>query len=156
MSHPKPWLLVIAIGMLACSRDAPRDQRIDPTIPAAVVLTTPNGPARVTVDVAASPAAIEQGLMNRTALPAEHGMLFLMRREKDWAFWMQNTLIPLDIIFITKQRTIAGIIHRATPGSEERRRIGRPSLYVLEVNGGWARDHGLAVGAPVDFENLRL
>jgi len=146
----------LLIGLASCSRDAPRATKIDPEAPTLVVLTTPAGEVSVTVEVVASSKAIERGLMHRTELPPEQGMLFLMRREKDWSFWMQNTLIPLDIIFITKQLTVAGVIHRATPRSEQRRRVGSPSLYVLEVNGGWAETHGISTGSKVQFDNLRM
>ena len=148
---------VILIALISCSRDAPRTRKLDPEAPVRVVLATPAGEASVSVEVADSPEDIERGLMFRKELPAESGMLFLMKREKDWSFWMQNTLIPLDIIFITKQLTVAGIIHRATPGSKERRSVGVPSIYVLEVNGGWAEQHGIATaGTKVVFDNLRL
>ena len=148
------WLVLLVL--ISCSRDSPRETKVDPALPVHVVVTTPTGDARITVEVADTPKAIERGLMFRKELPADHGMLFLMKREKDWSFWMQDTLIPLDIIFITKQLTVAGIVHQATPGSKQYRRVGAPSIYVLEVNGGWAQRHGVADGAKVVIDNLRL
>lgn len=147
--------MVLLLGLAACSRDAPRELRIDPAAPVRVAIATAMGEARVTVEVAQRAEQIEQGLMHRTQLPVDHGMLFVMGREKVWAFWMQDTLIPLDMIFITRDLTVAGIVHRAIPRSQDRRRVAAPSLYVLEVNGGWASQHGVAPGAKVRFENLR-
>lgn len=149
------WILLVCIA--ACSRDAPRELRIDPSAPVRVSFANANAEAPgVTVEVVQSANAIKQGLMFRKELPADHGMLFLMKREKDWSFWMKDTLIPLDMIFITRELTVAGIVDRATPGSNDFRRVGVPSLYVLEVNGGWAERNGVPIGAKVRFENLRL
>jgi uncharacterized membrane protein (UPF0127 family) len=93
--------------------------------------------------------------MYRPHLPLDAGMLFLMGKERDWSFWMRNTLIPLDIIFITKDMTIAGIVGNAVPQDETLRTVGKPSLYVLEVNGGWTKANGVTAGARVRFENVR-
>ena len=81
-------------------------------------------------------------------------MLFLMGQDKQWTFWMHNTLIPLDMIFIKKDMTIAGIVQNAEPKTDTLRKVDGPSLYVLEVNGGWAKSHAVSAGAKVRFENL--
>jgi uncharacterized membrane protein (UPF0127 family) len=81
-------------------------------------------------------------------------MLFLMKEEKNWPFWMRNTLISLDMIFIARDMTIAGIIENAEPRSETLREVGRPSLYVLEVNGGFCAAHKVAQGAKVQFDGV--
>jgi len=89
--------------------------------------------------------------MYRQYLPPEAGMLFLLGIEKDWTFWMRNTLIPLDMIFIRKDMTIAGIVENAEPKTESMRTVGEPSHFVLEVNGGWTRSHGVKKDAKVRF-----
>jgi hypothetical protein len=104
--------------------------------------------------VVATEAKIERGLMYREHLPPDAGMLFMMGREYDWAFYMRNTLIPLDMLFIGKDLTVAGVVVNAEPRTETLRRVGKPSLYVLEVNGGWAAAHGVTAGAKVRFENI--
>jgi uncharacterized membrane protein (UPF0127 family) len=81
-------------------------------------------------------------------------MLFLMRDNEEHPFWMRNTLIPLDMLFITKDMKVAGIVENAQPLTETLRTIGKPSLYVLEVNGGWTKKHQVAAGAQVRFENV--
>ena len=127
-----------------------------PTAPSPkVYLSTPNGEVSVNVEVVSTEAKIQRGLMWREHMPLDAGMLFLMGFEKDWAFWMRNTLIPLDMIFIKKDMTIAGIVESAQPKTEVLRRVGTPSLYVLEVNGGWTKQHGVVAGAKVRFENIR-
>jgi uncharacterized protein len=79
----------------------------------------------------------------------------MMGFEKDWSFWMRNTLIPLDMIFIAKDMTIAGIVENAEPLTETPlRHVGKPSLYVLEVNGGWTASNSIVAGAKVRFENI--
>jgi uncharacterized protein len=112
------------------------------------------GDAKVTVEVVATEAKIEKGLMYREHLPPDGGMLFLMGTEYDWKFYMRNTLIPLDMIFIGKDMTIAGIVANAEPRTETLRSVGKPSLYVLEVNAGWAAAHKVQAGAKVRFDHV--
>ena len=126
-----------------------------PTAPSPMVyLATANGDVPVKVEVVATEAKIEKGLMYRQHLPLDAGMLFMMGREHQWSVWMRNTLIPLDMIFIAKDMTIAGIVENAEPKTETLRKVGAPSLYVLEVNGGWTKQHGVVAGAKVRFENV--
>ena len=119
-----------------------------------VVIATAGGDAVVDVEVVASEGAIRRGLMFRQHLPPGGGMLFLMAVEKDWTFWMRNTLIPLDMIFIRSDMTVAGVVENAEPKTEVLRSVGERSRYVLEVNGGWARAHGVMRGVTVRFENV--
>lgn len=119
-----------------------------------VHLSTPQGDVVVEVEVVSTPAQIERGLMFREHLPPDQGMLFLMKEEREWPFWMRNTLIPLDMIFIAGNMTIAGIVENAEPRTETMRQVGKPSLYVLEVNGGFSAGHKIAAGAKVQFEGV--
>jgi len=119
-----------------------------------VHLSTPRGDVAVAVEVVSTEAKIERGLMFRQHLPPDDGMLFLLGVEKDWTFWMRNTLIPLDMIFIRSDMTIAGIVENAEPKTDTLRSVGEISRFVLEVNGGWTRAHGVVKNAKVRFENL--
>jgi uncharacterized membrane protein (UPF0127 family) len=119
-----------------------------------VFLATPKGEVAVTAEVVSTPPTIQRGLMFRQHLPLDAGMLFLMGEERDHTFYMRNTLIPLDMIFIGRDLTIAGIVENAEPKTETLRQVGKPSLYVLEVNGGWTRSHQVVAGAKVRFENI--
>ncbi|HEY1558987.1 MAG TPA: DUF192 domain-containing protein, partial [Kofleriaceae bacterium] len=112
-----------------------------PAAPAAPPSKVTVGDATVTVEIVATEAKIERGLMYRENLPPDAGMLFLMGKEWDWNFWMRNTLIPLDIIFITKGMAVAGVAADAKPLDDSLLGVKAPSLYVLEVNAGWSAAH---------------
>ena len=117
--------------------------------PLTISIATPWGDATVTVEVATTPAEIARGLMYRDHLPYDAGMLFLMGKDAVWSFYMRNTFIPLDMIFITRDLTVAGVVANAQPCTETLRSIHTPSSYVLEVNGGWAAAHQIMPGAQV-------
>lgn len=121
---------------------------------AVVFLLPDGGERRVAVEVARTARQIERGLMFREHLPPDSGMLFLLRRDKIQTFWMKNTLIPLDMIFVSGSMDVVGVVENAEPRTMTSRRVSRPSQYVVEVNGGWARSHGVGVGARVRFENV--
>ena len=118
-------------------------------------MTTPAGDVTVNVEVVSTDAKIMRGLMYRQFLPPDDGMLFLMGKEYDWQFYMRNTLIPLDMIFIKQDMTIAGIVENAEPRTETLRQVHVPSSFVLEVNGGYAAAHKLAAGAKVRFDGVK-
>jgi uncharacterized membrane protein (UPF0127 family) len=117
-----------------------------------VYLATPGGEKAVSVEVARSEAAQARGLMYRQHLPPGDGMLFFMGEEKVHAFWMENTLIPLDIIFIGKDMKVVGVVENAEPRTRSNRFVNARSLYVLEVNGGWSKANGVGAGTVVRFE----
>jgi uncharacterized protein len=112
------------------------------------------GVHRVEVEVAATPEARTRGLMWRTELAAGKGMLFLFPEEQVQSFWMRNTLIPLDMIFITTGMKVAGIVERAEPRTLTGRSVGVPSQFVLEVPGGWSQSVGVTKGSTVEFEGV--
>jgi len=120
-----------------------------------VLIATPTGELAVRVEVVSTPPTIQRGLMFRQNLAMDAGMLFLMEEERDHTFYMRNTLIPLDMIFIARDMTIAGIVENAEPKTETLRQVGKPSLYVLEVNGGWTRSHQVVPGAKVRFDRVK-
>lgn len=119
-----------------------------------VTLLGTQGERKITVEVVSSPRAVQQGLMYRQHLPIDEGMLFLMGDEDVQSFWMKNTLISLDIIFIDKNFKIVGISANAEPRTETPRTVGIPSSYVLEVNGGWSAQNGVGTGTMVRFEGV--
>lgn len=112
------------------------------------------GTQSVEVEVAATPDTRRRGMMWRTELAPGKGMLFLFPEEEVQSFWMANTLIPLDMIFITSGMQVAGIVDRAVPQSRAARSVGVPSQYVLEVPGGWSQSVGIVKNSPVEFEGV--
>jgi uncharacterized membrane protein (UPF0127 family) len=110
----------------------------------------------VTVELARSDEERTRGMMNRRDLGPEAGMLFLFSESEPRAFWMKNTLIPLDMLFIDDGGRVVGLIERAEPLTTSPRDPGVPSRYVLEVNGGWAARHGVRPGDRVQFEGVPL
>jgi uncharacterized membrane protein (UPF0127 family) len=116
-----------------------------PTAP----LTAPEaagGAVKLVVEVARDEDERERGLMYRTSMPEDHGMLFVMEKKSDHNFWMHNTCIPLDMLFCDDDGTVLGIVENAPTLNDDSRGIGCPSTYVLEVNAGWTRRHGVRAG----------
>jgi len=95
-----------------------------------------------------------RGMMFRTALDDDRGMLFAWRTPAYRSFWMRNTCIPLDMLFIDAEGYVAGIVENAAPLSEDSRGVDCRVNYVLEVNAGWARKHGIVPGDRVRIEGL--
>ncbi len=91
------------------------------------------------------------GLMNVHELPDDGGMLFLFDNEEERSFWMANTPLPLDIIYVNRNMEIVKIYHRTSPYSEQQLPSGEPAQYVVEVNGGYAREHDIREGMRIDF-----
>jgi len=118
------------------------------------VIRGPCAAVEVSLEVAATPAERERGLMYRTSLAEGRGMLFVFDADGNQSFWMKNTLIPLDLLFIARDGTVVGIHANATPLSTADIAVGKPSRYVLEVPGGWAARHGIAAGAQVEFRGV--
>ncbi|WP_233595775.1 MULTISPECIES: DUF192 domain-containing protein [Corallococcus] len=137
-------------------KDVAAEDFVMPVLPRAHVRLKDayGGVHRVEVEVAATADARTRGLMWRKALPAGQGMLFLFPEEEVRGFWMRNTLIPLDMLFITSEHRIVGIIENAEPRTLMNRSVGIPSQYVLEVPGGWCQAKGIVRGGTVEFENV--
>jgi uncharacterized membrane protein (UPF0127 family) len=114
------------------------------------------GAHAVDAEVAASDEATTRGLMWRTQLADGKGMLFIFQDERVRSFWMRNTLIPLDMIFISADGTIVGIVRQAVPRTLTSRSVGVSSKYVLEVPGGWSDRTGIQAGSRVEIETQAL
>jgi uncharacterized protein len=106
------------------------------------------------VEIADSPAKREMGLQYRRELAQDRGMIFLFPSESEQTFWMKNTPIPLDMIFISRGLKIVGIVEQAVPFTLDPRSVGAPSQYVLEINGGLSKRYGFKAGDRVRFERI--
>ncbi len=103
------------------------------------------------VEVASTKEQQTYGLMFVRALPEDEGMIFTFHPPRETAFWMKNTYIPLDIIFVRPNWTVARIAKMARPQDMTPIYSGEPIRAVLEVNGGLAQKYGLAAGDKVKF-----
>jgi uncharacterized membrane protein (UPF0127 family) len=106
------------------------------------------------VEVADTAAKRTLGLQYRKELGSDRGMIFLFPAESHQSFWMKNTPLPLDMIFINSERKIVGIVEQTTPFSLDSRSVPAPSQFVLEINGGLAKRHGIRAGDSVKFEGI--
>jgi len=111
--------------------------------------------ARFTVEIADTPETWEHGLMERTSLAPDAGMLFIFLDVAPRTFWMMNTLIPLDMLFIDANHRVINIQENALPCAAPRRcptyHSTAPAKYVLEIPGGRARALGMQAGDHVYF-----
>jgi len=92
--------------------------------------------------------------MYRNELPAFGGMLFIFPQESPLSFWMKNTSLPLDIIYINADFTIVHIAENTTPYSTAQIPSKQPAKYVLEVNGGFCQHHGIVAEDRVEFSRV--
>jgi uncharacterized membrane protein (UPF0127 family) len=104
------------------------------------------------VEIVTTPETRAQGLMFREKLAANAGMLFIYPGEQPVSFWMKNTLIPLDMLFLKANGSIAHIAHNAVPHDETPIDSGAAVLAVLEVKGGTADALGIKEGDRVEYQ----
>ena len=145
-------------GDTGANTEVVADQRVAAKL--AVTIATQAGPRQFNVEVARTSAEQERGLMFRTNIPADGGMIFTPYPAegggpREASFWMKNTPSPLDILFIRPDGTIAAIAQNAVPFSEEPLKSGEPVSAVLEINGGKAAELGIAPGDKVSWPGQR-
>jgi uncharacterized protein len=122
--------------------------------PQATIATKGGRELTFQVEVADTPAKRELGLQYRRDLAVDRGMIFLFPAESEHSFWMKNTPIPLDMIFINKDLKIVGIVEQAVPFSTDSRSVPGASQFVLEINGGLSKRYGIKAGDSVRFHDL--
>jgi uncharacterized protein len=145
---PSPSVATVALLLLsACSSLAGAPALPSPT----VVIETPRGGHSFRVELAQTNPERARGLMYRERLADDDGMLFLFDDMRVQSFWMKNTKLPLDMIFISDAGLIVGIVENAEPMTLSPRTVGKPSQYVLEVIAGTCRRLGIEAGQPVRF-----
>ena len=111
-----------------------------------LTIDTGKGAEHFNVELARTPAQQEQGLMFRRELAPDAGMLFVFGQTQPAVFWMKNTLIPLDMVFIAADGRVADIHERAVPLSEANIVSKVPVKAVLELNGGTVARLGIMPG----------
>ena len=147
-------LLLVATLLAACSPNAPKAENTSSARQiSALPLTirTANGSHRFTVEVALTERQQERGLMFRQSIAPDAGMLFPMDPPRTASFWMKDTLIPLDMLFIHTDGSIAFLKANAAPYSREPVSAGIPVAAVLELRGGRAAELGIREGDHVQW-----
>lgn len=133
------FIAMVGAGFAACTSDR-------------VSLTGDRGEVFFSVEIADDPAERSQGLMFRENMPMSSGMLFVYERPQRVSFWMKNTLIPLDMIFLNERGVVEHVHENAIPGDLTPIPGGDNILVVLEINGGLARRLGIKPGAEMRHE----
>ncbi len=150
------FIAVVALLFAGLYVLLPRLTTPQPTLPlATVTITTPSGPVQVTAEVADEPDEWSRGLAFRPSLAEGAGMLFVFNDERVRSFWMKDTLIPLDVMFMNDALTVVHIVEGAVPCEADPCPLfssGAPARYALEVNADFVQIHGIRVGAVVTIE----
>lgn len=143
-----------ADGPRAPQKDVTAEDYASPPLPRGHVVLDGafGGKTSVDVEICNTPATTQRGMMWRRELAAGKGMLFIFDEEEVHSFWMKNTLIPLDIIFIGADLHVAGVVENAQPRTLTGRSVSRPSRFVLEVPGGWSAKAGVREGTKVALD----
>ena len=126
----------------------------DPTPRVAIVSAHNSKLAAVKVEIADTPDTRELGLMYRNHLDENAGMLFVFPSPSATHFWMKNTVVPLDMLFADANGKVIGIVANAQPYSEAMVGGFDGTLYVLEVNAGYAAKHRIVVGDRLEFRGF--
>jgi uncharacterized membrane protein (UPF0127 family) len=109
---------------------------------------------RIAVELAETHEEQLRGLMGRRSLPSKGGMLFVYPQAIEQSFWMKNTPLPLDIVFIAEDSTIVNIARRTRPLSEETIRSSAPAQYVLELRAGFVDRYGIDEATRIEWQRI--
>jgi uncharacterized membrane protein (UPF0127 family) len=153
MAH-LPLLIAAACALLAGCQAQPggaAPAAAERAVGVPLTIQTAGGVRRFMVEVARTEQEQAQGLMYRTALPQDGGMIFPMEPPRPATFWMKNTPLPLDMIFIRADGTIARIAAETVPYSLDMVESGEPVAAVLEIAGGAAAAAGIEEGNRVSW-----
>lgn len=152
MKLSRVWAVLCGMVLLATFAVAPPiAAQPQPTLPQSdLVIQTAKGPQRFRVELADNDQSRSRGMMFRTSMAPAAGMLFDFKQEQMASFWMRNTLLPLDMLFIKADGTILNIHQRAIPRDETGINSAGPVRAVLEVNGGTTARLGIKAGDKVE------
>ncbi|MBN1213559.1 MAG: DUF192 domain-containing protein [candidate division Zixibacteria bacterium] len=121
-----------------------------------LIFTDKNGDTLVSIDIEIADDDAERriGMMFREDMEEEQGMFFIFPAEEIRSFWMRNTYLPLDMIFINRDNDIVTIRKNTVPLTENSYFSTGPAIYVIEVNAGFADRHGVRVGDRISWQRL--
>ncbi|HEX7821412.1 MAG TPA: DUF192 domain-containing protein [Sphingobium sp.] len=154
-------LLTLALTLVldGCKASPPSQDTTNSARPAVLSIaplrvTTARGIKALTMEVAISPEEQERGLMHRTSLRPGHGMLFPFTLPQTASFWMKDTLIPLDLLFVRPNGSIAAILH-GQPKDLHPLSAGEPVSAVVEIGGGEAQRLGIVAEDRLEWGDCR-
>jgi uncharacterized membrane protein (UPF0127 family) len=162
------WIIGFALALAACSSQAGETVAATPTQAPTIAADSGHHPIsgldvipltisqngtvhHFKVEVARTDQEQTRGLMFREQMGADEGMIFPYDPPRPLSFWMRNTVLPLDIIFIGPDHRIINIHEKTEPYSLDSRRSGGPAIAALELNGGRAAELGFTSGALVEW-----
>jgi uncharacterized protein len=137
------FVLVLMLPLAACSDEG------------RLTIESRGGTHSFSVEIVDTPETRAQGLMYREALAPDAGMLFDFKESRPVSFWMRNTLIPLDMIFITAEGLVANVHAQARPHDPTSIPSDGPVMFVLEIPGGRAAELGIAAGDKVVHPRIK-
>ena len=120
-----------------------------------ITVGSATGPHDFTVEVADNDDTRERGLMFRTQMAPNAGMLFDFKTPQQTQFWMENTVLPLDMLFLDQRGSVVGITRDTVPLSEAIIDSREPVRFVIELNAGAARKLGIAVGDRAESDHIK-
>ena len=151
--------LALALAGCSSSNKKPAETKstaaLEATESGTVVFAAAGRDVRVKADVVRTYEDQMKGLMFREEMCASCGMLFIYPKDESHTFWMKNTYISLDMIFIDKEMKVVGFVENAPPLTEDSQSIDKPSRYILEVNGGFVKKNGIKAGDKVRWEGIK-
>jgi uncharacterized membrane protein (UPF0127 family) len=136
---------LVAIALLLSPVRAGEAPMILSTDPTPLVVDGANGSHSFSIEIANTPQEQEQGLMYRQQMPDDHGMLFAFEQSEPLAFWMKNTPMPLDLVFVSSRGEVKAVRH-GTPFSTDIISPNEPVRFVLELKAGMAEKAGISDG----------
>ena len=148
--------MALAVAIAACSPQTPTAAEVRAgaqtgLMTSPLTIHSADGDHRFTVEVAATPEQQETGMMFRRSVAGDRGMIFPYDPPQEVAFWMKNTLVPLDMVFIRADGRIGRIAANAVPQSLDPVPSGQPIAAVLEIRGGRSAELGIREGDRVDW-----
>ncbi|WP_340075040.1 DUF192 domain-containing protein [Leptobacterium sp. I13] len=152
------FILIALVGLTVACNDGKKKSPVKKQVVAfkkegTLQLLKPDQPVYKTIDIeiADNDYETETGLMYRTSMEENHGMLFIFKEEAPRYFYMKNTEIPLDIIYINSELKIVSFVENATPFDEASLPSNFPAKYVLELNAGLVKQWNVQVGDSISF-----
>ncbi len=160
----KFWVIVLAAVIVIGAVFLLKSNRTESDMPSAptftkqgelTILNREDKPiVTIDIEIADDDGKREVGMMGRRSMEERQGMLFILAGEQMASFWMKNTIIPLDMLFIDKTGNIVTICRNTTPFSEQSYSATAPVIFVLEVNGGFADKYGVKEGDKISWKRL--